>query len=272
MPAAKEEIATTPVGPTARLPVPRPYARSAEFYDFLYENRDYRSECAFVDQALRKYGKGRIKDLLDIGCGTGGHSFEFADRGYRVLGLDTSREMIRVGRRKAKGRKDVSFVHGDIRRMRFHRHFDAAISLFAPMSYLATHRDIEQAFLNVRRLLRPGKPFVFDVWNGNAVLKEGPGNTTRTAHVRGDEIVRTASPELDLRRQTCTVNYCFEVRRGPALIDQFEEVHTFRYFFPEEISTYLEQAGFEVRSVGSGQKINVVDSTSWYLTLIARVL
>lgn len=56
---------------------------------------------AWVD-GLRSWLPELPADLVDLGCGTGSLSVVLAELGYRVVGVDVSREMIRRGRRKAE--------------------------------------------------------------------------------------------------------------------------------------------------------------------------
>ncbi|MCL5985280.1 MAG: class I SAM-dependent methyltransferase [Actinobacteria bacterium] len=41
-----------------------------------------------------------MRSILDIGCGTGEHAIFFSEKGYKVIGIDPSSEMIRVAREK----------------------------------------------------------------------------------------------------------------------------------------------------------------------------
>ena len=47
--------------------------------------------------------------ILDIGCGTGQATLPFAQRGYNVIGLDMSQEMIDVAKKKCSSFSNVSF-------------------------------------------------------------------------------------------------------------------------------------------------------------------
>src|SRR3972149_442231 len=78
----------------------------AEFYDYLYQDKDYERECDFIEAAFNKYGC-RVKTILDLGCGTGGHALILSRRGYHVVGVDRSREMIGIAKRKVKAEAEV---------------------------------------------------------------------------------------------------------------------------------------------------------------------
>jgi len=73
-----------------------------------------------VDLLIRTVGLERNDRILDLCCGQGRHSLEFARRGFpHVIGLDRSRYLIRLARKRAKqGNLLVSFHEGDARRFR----------------------------------------------------------------------------------------------------------------------------------------------------------
>ena len=54
------------------------FGEYAEFYDALYQDKDYMSEARTVDSLLKKYGNN-VKSLLVFGCGTGKHDRCFAE-------------------------------------------------------------------------------------------------------------------------------------------------------------------------------------------------
>src|SRR5215467_8303032 len=73
-----------------------------------------------VDLLIRSVGLERNDRILDLCCGQGRHSLELAGRGFpHVTGLDRSRYLIRLARKRAKQRGlQVSFHEGDARRFR----------------------------------------------------------------------------------------------------------------------------------------------------------
>src|SRR5271155_2783082 len=73
-----------------------------------------------VDLLIRSAGFERNDRILDLCCGQGRHSLDLARRGFtRVTGLDRSRYLIRLARKRArKSNFQVSFHEGDARRFR----------------------------------------------------------------------------------------------------------------------------------------------------------
>jgi len=93
-------------------------------YDYLYQDKDYEKECDFIQEVFKKFTKG-VKTVLDLGCGTGGHALILAKRGYEIVGVDRSKEMLKIARDKAKSAKlDVEFIESDITNIGSKRKFD----------------------------------------------------------------------------------------------------------------------------------------------------
>jgi len=81
------------------------FQKYANYYDILYQDKDYKKECDFLEKIFEKYSKKRINSILDLGCGTGSHSLILAKRDYEVSGVDLSSQMINRARNKARDNK-----------------------------------------------------------------------------------------------------------------------------------------------------------------------
>ncbi|HJQ68576.1 MAG TPA: methyltransferase domain-containing protein [Blastocatellia bacterium] len=75
----------------------------------------------------------RGKSFLDVGCGTGRYSLEFARLGAaRVVGLDIAERMVEACRRRAAEQKvtdDVTFIQSDLTNYIPDQKFDVAIGI-----------------------------------------------------------------------------------------------------------------------------------------------
>ena len=102
--------------------------------------------------------------VLDIGCGSGQTTLDLLRAvapGGRVLGVDISRPMLEVARRRAEGLAGVSFQEADAASAPFEAgSFDAAFSRFGVMFFA----DPLGAFRNIARALKPGGRLAFVCW------------------------------------------------------------------------------------------------------------
>ncbi|GLI36593.1 class I SAM-dependent methyltransferase [Geobacter hydrogenophilus] len=217
----------------------------SRYYDLLYRDKDYAGEAAYVDRLIRSYQPGAVS-LLDLGCGTGRHSRLLADKGYKVHGVDASREMLHVAHEKSTG-GTAAFSHGDIRDLRLDEKFDAAVALFHVMSYQLTNDDLRASFESICRCLNPGGVFIFDFWYGPAVLTDRPTVRVKRLQDEAVELTRIAEPQMFAAENRVDVNYHVILRdKENGRIEEIFETHSMRYLFSPEVSIFSELTGFSV--------------------------
>lgn len=106
--------------------------------------------------------------LIDLGCGTGRLLLAFAKRGYRVLGVDLSREMLSVARNKAAAEGvAVDLLQANLAELDCvaDASCDYAACLFSTLGMLTGAAVRRQVVRHVFRVLRPGGRFVLHVHN-----------------------------------------------------------------------------------------------------------
>lgn len=248
----------------------------AAYYDLLYSDKDYASEVDYI-LGILPAGLPLGARILELGCGTGGHAFELATRGFRVHGIDISENMVVIARSRlaalpAVVRERLSFDCADMRG--FHAgksQFDLALSLFHVMSYATTNADQQAAFASARHHLAPGGLFVFDFWYGPAVLSDRPRHATKNVANEDISVLRKTVPVMRIN-QNC-VDVCFEVTIAPraeARAQTFNERHRMRYLFLPEIEESLAASGFEMMSSQAWLTREPLDDRSWYGCVVAR--
>ncbi len=153
----------------------------------MYATKDYEQECNLVEQAFEHFAGGPVRSVLDVGCGTGGHAIPLAQRGYEVVAVDRSSDMVARARHKAEELgAELTLAEGDALTLDLGRRFDAAIVMFAVVGYQLTNAAVRALLATVRRHLRAGGVLVFDVWHGPGVIASPP------ARVSGRSRARTA--------------------------------------------------------------------------------
>jgi len=246
-------------------------------YDFLYQDKDYERECDMLADVFRRFGHGPVKTVLDLGCGTGNHSLPLARRGFGVTGVDRSPAMLEQAARKssaaALGDKAPAFQQGDLRDLDLQQPFDAALMMFAVLGYQLTNDNVAAAMRTVRRHLKPGGLFVFDVWYGPAVLAIRPGERVKTLSVPDGTVIRAASTKLDSSRQLAEVRYqMWHVRQSGPMVET-SETHHMRYFFPQELALFLEHAGLRLVHLSDfGDLDRAPDDTTWNVLAVAEAV
>ena len=248
----------------------------ADCYDALYLDKDYEAECDLIARVLRTYASNKIASILDLGCGTGRHAFPLARRGFEVVGVDRSEFMLDQARSKAAGPGELlscRFHHSDIRSADLGQEFDAVLLMFAVLGYQVANADVRATLHTARRHLRPGGILLFDIWYGPAVLTQRPSDRVKIIPSGSGKIVRTSSSTLETKRHSCTVRYHVWKIAGERLLSETEEEHTVRYFFPMELSLFLELTGFAPIRIGAFPEFDRdPDEQTWNVLCAARAL
>jgi len=222
----------------------------AAVYDSLYQNKDYDGEIDLLERVFRRYATRPVRDVLDLGCGTGNHALRLAAKGYRVLGIDRSLEMLEVAQSKSSQYENVHFEQADIRRLNLNETSDAVLMMFGVLGYQLDNADILDALRGARRHMRPDGLLLFDVWYGPTVLAQGTEQRVRTIRQNDTTWVRKSSGSLETDRSLCHVEFEFQRMEGETALTEIRECHTVRYFFPEEIDCFLESSGFRLLRLG----------------------
>ncbi|HLZ29321.1 MAG TPA: class I SAM-dependent methyltransferase [Chloroflexota bacterium] len=242
----------------------------AAAYDELYHDKDYLAECELISRVFATYAPGPVRRVLDLGCGTGGHAVVLAERGYEVVGIDRSPEMLSRARARESS---VRFELGEIASVDLGETFDAALMMFAVLGYQVGNADVRAALATARRHMRAGGLFFCDFWYGPAVLAQRPSERVKVIDSLHGQLIRVATAELDTRRDLCTVRYhVWQIEAGRVQAEVREE-HPMRYFFALELELLLAAAGFELARLGAFPHLdNDPSENTWNVALVARAI
>lgn len=248
----------------------------AYYYNAFYKDKDYKQEAKQVDEILKRYDS-QIKEIMNLGCGTGRHDIELDKLGYQCKGIDISPEMIETAKKNALSvNANIDFEVADIRTYEEEKSYDAVISLFHVMSYQSQNIDVLNALKTARKLLYDtGKSgyFLFDVWYGPGVLSDKPSVKVKEVEDEKNRLIRIARPVMYNEKNLVDVNYeIFIIDKETKKVRMIQEVHTMRYFFRPELELLLSEAGFELVDNLDCQTLEATDFTSWTSYFIAKAI
>ena len=227
---------------------PQQYNDFAGVYDRLMANVDYR---VWADCFIRLLADRGIEtgEVCDLACGTGTMTLALAKKGYRMLGVDRSEEMLLLAHRKAMemGEIRIPFVCQDMRSFALTHPVDAVVCANDGINYINDPGQERKAFDRVYAGLKPGGVFVFDV---STVYKLSRilGNRTMV-HTQGD-INYIWENTWDPGARLCRMDLTFFVKEGE-LWRRFCESHLQRGHDREELARWLWEAGFRDMRVGA---------------------
>lgn len=245
----------------------------ATSYDLFYADKDYTAECDLVESMFARHRPLPVRTILDLGCGTGRHACLLASRGYEVVGVDRSEDMLRAARERARANSvAATFMCGDLREVSVGSSFDAVLMMFAVLGYQITDEDLMKALTNARRHLPAGGLLVFDVWYEPAVRAQAPEERWRFYSTNDGGVVRRSHGVLRTDAPVCAVDIeLWSVEAGRATADYVRECHEMRFFTDSELEKRLQDAGFHVVDLSGFPEANRrPDTSTWSVLVTAR--
>ena len=212
------------------------------FYDLLMAGVPYRFWMDYLAKVWKKHGQ-TPRTVLDLACGTGTVSRQLISRGYVPTGVDLSAGMLEVARvRAAEAGLSIPFIQQDAADLDLgEARFDAAICFFDSLNYLLEAERVQSAFARVYAHLMPGGSFFFDV-NTEYALAEGMFNQSCT---RKDEPLHYRwRSRYDPETRLCIIRMAFSYDDGSGERRPFSEVHRQRAYSKDELTLWLQNAGF----------------------------
>ncbi|MFL5244796.1 MAG: class I SAM-dependent methyltransferase [Gemmataceae bacterium] len=136
----------------------------ANHYDaYLAHSSLFRADLAFVERHCPQPGR-----LIDLGCGTGRLLIHLARRGYPVVGVDLSEEMLKVARARAREASvEVTLLKATLVQLDAlqDQSFSYAACLFSTLGMVNGPEERRRVVAHTYRLLRPGGTFILHVHN-----------------------------------------------------------------------------------------------------------
>jgi SAM-dependent methyltransferase len=113
---------------------------------------------AEVDRAIAMLRPRGGERVLDLACGIGRHSLELRRRGFEVVGVDISAELLEMAEQEAAAQSlEVSFMQADLRRLDLRDEFDLVLSLNdGAVGYFETDEENRRTFEVIAQALRDG--------------------------------------------------------------------------------------------------------------------
>ncbi len=223
------------------------YDHLAGAYDALMRDADYARRADFVEKLFLRAAKRPVRTVLDLACGTGTMTCLLTARGYELISVDGSEEMLMEAREKAQGLRGIEplFLHQSMPHLDLNDTVDAAICCLDSLNYLTRPADVRRTFERLRLFVSPGGALVFDV------------------HALGKLRAMDAQTYCDEDGDVCCVwqtafrrdllDYCVDLftRRPDGAWTRETEYHRQRYYSVETLTAWLAEAGFtDIRTFG----------------------
>ncbi|HBI85356.1 MAG TPA: class I SAM-dependent methyltransferase [Ruminococcus sp.] len=230
------------------------YGVFAQYYDALTRNVEYdaRAEqlCRLIEKHLRADMPEHI--LLDLACGTGSLSEAFARRGWDVIGIDGSAEMLSEALdKKYDSGLPVQYLQQDMRSLDLYGTIAVTVCALDSLNHLPQAADVRRVMERVNLFSEAGALFLFDVntaYKHRCVLADNcfvyePEGAVCVWRNALDE----TAPEYPV---TIRLDF-FEQLEGRKYLRSAEEF-TERIWHPELLEAMLAETGFTLLEVLDG--------------------
>lgn len=214
------------------------YRFLAPWYDKLTGDVPYTRFADFYEAEFRRNG-GEFKLLLDLCCGTGTLTDVLSRRGYEMIAVDSSVEMLMEAQSKSAGLETPPlFLCQDAAALDLYGTVDAAVCSLDGMNYIPPE-DLPEVFRRLWLFVRPGGLLIFDIRTPEFLRS-----------LDGDVFVDEQEDVLclwraDFEEELPAIIYGMDIfSRHGRLWQRESEEHVEYAHEPAALQTLLEQAGF----------------------------
>lgn len=187
-----------------------------------------------------------MKSVLDIGCGTGKIDKLLKDKGYDILGIDNSKEMIEYAQ---KNYPEVDFKQLDAENFRLDKKFDAVIALDSVLTFLTKEDAFETAIRNIVGHMKKGSIFFFDIgFTEKLIPKDFEDHFVKEVK-KGNDVYKK---ETFMRRQEDFLVTNIKIIENSKTI--IEEKHVHRIISENLVVKLLNGLGCKVEIKGNSNK------------------
>ena len=223
------------------------YGALARVYDRLNADLDYEAWADFIEASFRQYLPSKPELVLDLACGTGTMTRTLSARGYDMIGVDGSADMLSEAYSRGTGEGKILYLCQDMRAFELYGTVGAVVSCLDSINYLLTEEDLLATFSGVHNYLDPDGLFLFDV-NSPYKFAEIYGNH---AYVLEDETPEGGAiycgwqNEYDAESGICDFWLSIFEESEDGQYSRSDEHQRERCYSIDTLRALLEQAGFE---------------------------
>lgn len=243
------------------------YTGFAEVYDIFMDNVPYEEWADYIEDILKEYG---IEDglVLDLGCGTGSMTQELAGRGYDMIGVDYSGEMLEIAMdKREKSKADILYLLQDMREFELYGTVRAVVSACDSVNYITEEEELAQVFRLVNNYLDPGGIFLFD-FNTEYKYREVLGEST-IAEDR-EECSFIWDNYYDEEEQINEYELTLFIREKEGLYRKYQEQHFQKAYTLDTMKRLIEESGLVFETAYDAYTRNAPGEDSERICVIAR--
>lgn len=251
------------------------YGSISEIYDKINSEIDYSAWADFIEECFCRYLGIKPHLVLDLACGTGSMTAELAGRGYDMIGIDGSEDMLSVaiGKKYDAGLDTILYLYQDMRAFELYGTVGAVTCCLDSINYLSADGELEKCFSCVHNYLDPDGLFIFDV---NTPYKfehiYADNSYIHEEECRGMSVLCAWQNEYDRESRLCNFYLSVFEEGKDGRYCRTDEIQTERCYESCELVRALENTGFEVIGIFGDYQFTKAedDATRWYIVARAK--
>lgn len=234
------------------------YYSFAAVYDRLMRDVDYKARTKRLLRLFEEYDR-KPELLLDLACGTGGFSNQFALSGTEVIGVDMSEEMLAVARENsAELGTDVLYLCQKAEELDLYGTVDGAICCLDSLNHITDYKKLCKAISKVSLFLEEGRLFIFDV---NTLFKHKFILADNNFILEEDGLFCAWQNSTDEETGITDISLDFFLEDGEYYKRSSEDFSE-RPYTEEELKNALDAAGLEILKIYD----DMTDNPAWEYT------
>jgi ubiquinone/menaquinone biosynthesis C-methylase UbiE len=242
------------------------YDDFSRFYDLLTDNVEYEKRADYFCRLLSMCG---IEEgiLLDLGCGTGSMSVKMAERGFDVIGVDSSIGMLNAAQQKMfESGKHMLLLNQNMQEIDLYGTVDCAICVLDGINHLDSAEDVRKTFEKVSLFMNQGGAFAFDV---NTVYKHKNVLADNVFVYEPDGLFCVWQNSFNETDNSVEISLDF-FEEEDGVYYRSSESFAERAYELGDIKKWLEDSGFEVMGIYDDLTTDEVKSDSERAVFLAR--
>lgn len=235
-------------------------------YDILTEDVDYKGRGEYLFGLFKRYDRAPTL-MLDLACGTGSFSNEFAKRGIEVIGVDASESMLSVAREKSvEAGADVLYLCQKADELELYGTVDGAICCLDSINHIIDKDKLQMAFSKVSLFLEPQRLFIFDV---NTLYKHKNILGNETFVIEDEGVFCTWRNSFCEEDNITEINLDFFVEQN-GVYNRYSEDFCERAYGAEELEQMLTKAGLKIEAILDDMSYDECKATSERVIYVTR--
>ncbi len=218
----------------------------APVYDAFNGDIDYEPWADYIEKLFKKYGRRKTNSILDLGCGTGKMTLALARRGYDMIGVDLSEEMLARGRENAAAERlerEILWLCQDMTAFELYGTVDAVICCLDGVNHLQTPADLKKMLRLAFNYLEADGLLLFDV---NTLYKFRAVYGDRTYVFDEEDSFCTWQNDYNEKSKLCDFYITLFRRLPDGTYAREDDWQRERYYPIASLQKLLAECGFEL--------------------------